>query len=252
LVLLLCPSPAVYEPVVAAGRHQQPHHVGCGAGVERRPQRPFAGENLDPQARTCQPLVLPELELLITSDDASPAAVTLPCATRTSHGIYEGSWSVVRVSSVWAENGRSARPAGPKWSPPGHRTVPPELPCPPGTATSRLSAIAARRLCDCPGKQAHGSTGSAQASACLSPTAYPCRSARACQAHGSPVTTRDGRRWGRSLPPGKEWEPVVIARDRRYSREPVAGTVLQVGGAGPGDRGQAAGAAGRPLADCRR
>jgi hypothetical protein len=56
-----CPSPAVYEPVVVAGRHQQPHHVGCGAGVERRPQRPFAGENLDPQARTCQPLVLLEL-----------------------------------------------------------------------------------------------------------------------------------------------------------------------------------------------
>lgn len=36
-----------------------------------------------------------------------------------------------------------------------------------------------------------------------------------------------------------------MRRDRRYGLEPVAGTVLQAGGAGPGDRGQAAGAADR-------
>jgi hypothetical protein len=41
-----------------------------------------------------------ELALLIISHDANPAGVTLPCATRTPHGIHEGYWSVVRVNSV--------------------------------------------------------------------------------------------------------------------------------------------------------
>jgi len=45
-------------------------------------------------------LVLLELDLLITSEDASPAAVTLPRATRAPPGIDEGSWPVVRVNNV--------------------------------------------------------------------------------------------------------------------------------------------------------
>ena len=41
-----------------------------------------------------------ERALLLTSDDASPAAGALPCTTRTPHGIHQSSWPAVRVNSV--------------------------------------------------------------------------------------------------------------------------------------------------------
>src|SRR5204862_6186551 len=98
-----CGSPAAQRPVAA--RLARTAHGGGGTGHSRscaarppRVRRPLRQRVTGSWGTVTGKRR--EHDLLITSDDASPVAGTLPCAARTPPGIHQGSWPAVRVNSV--------------------------------------------------------------------------------------------------------------------------------------------------------